>query len=453
MKVVFEIENVTDAVPSFPTRTTFTQRGGLIGSGEDATWRIQSLHDELGSTVARVVVVDGHFTIEAVSQTPIRINGAKAPLPRGRVVILSDKDNVAFADLSCVVKIVSGLGVEELSMAHDVSAEFSDQSSGKESLILEGNVAHVEKPRAAAQTVILDPLEQMDKHMDKKIPNDPLDAFGPTAKQGADILEEQDGELLVEEAVATAPDHSDTHFASMPNVRVKTDKYGFEEEGEATKVHPSAATLELEGPVDHVALRPLAKRLGVQLGDLSTHEANRTLADIGASLRAAVDGLNRIYKSRPKGEGNFPIAKMHMHALEDNPLRFAEDTDTALHALFSKRGPVYLSAPAAVAESMDHLHAHQKATEGSVDVALDTVMRALRPKALERRFATYNQEEIPEDRDAYDAWCWRMYRAYYSELQSQRQKGLQMLFWEVFEHEYNALMRRYQFGGDDQMDE
>ncbi len=454
MKARFLIENVVDAIPTYATECTFTQRGGLIGSGDDNTWQLESASKPLDETIARVVVIDDHFTIEAVADTSIKVNGARAPLPKGRPIILSDKDSLLFNDLSIQVQIGSfeGQGATKTSNFVDM---VNGAESADETLIADGAVFHEERVERIDHTEVLDPLSAMDTAKGAPTSADPLAAFKPL-RGGDDRIADFAEAGPAGEVMTTAPDHSDMHFASMPTKNVVTDEYGFEDmssDAGGTGRDIQAVTLEVDTPVDHIALRPLARRLGVPLGDLTTQQADRMLGDIGAAMRNAIEGLTKIYKQRPKGHGNFPVATMHMHAVEDNPLRFARDTDTAMHTLFAKRGPVHLSAPAAVKESMDHLLAHQAATEQAVDTALESVLKSLRPKALERRFASYDHDDIPEDREAYDAWCWRMYKAYFSELKSERQQGLRLLFWDMFEHEYSSQMRGSQIAAFDEDDD
>ncbi|MEQ5778156.1 MULTISPECIES: type VI secretion system-associated FHA domain protein TagH [unclassified Thalassospira] len=464
MKAKFQIENVHDAVPAFPVSFVFSQRGGLIGSASDATWRIQDSEGAIPETAARIMVSDGHFTIERVSNANIRVNRAKAPIPTGRPVILSDKDEVQIENLKCTVST----GQTEYLDARPVSVHsMVGADHGKRDRLVRDSVYVEARPvdEAPARETRDDPLDVLDERRVSRQQTDPLSAFSDAqrARQTDDEILLQDDVNLhrgAEPRVTNSQqDDANMHFASMPNTRIRRDRYGFEEpvqsdnttsarSSRASESPIDAVSVDLPHAVDHVALRPLAKSLGIHLGEMSTEQAARVLSDIGASLRAALEGLNQIYKSTSERSANFPLATMHLHALEDNPIRFSSDTDEALHAFFSKRGPVHLSAPAAMQESLDHLNSHQAATEKSIDRALDAVLAALLPRALERRFKAYDAAGVPESQEAYDAWCWRMYRAYFSELRSQRQQGLQMLFWEVFGNEYRATRRHEQMQRD-----
>lgn len=456
MKAKFQIDNVHELLPSLRDCCVFSQRGGLIGSAEDSTWRIQDSTGAVPEIAARIMVAEGRFTIERVSNANIRINKAQSPIPRGRPVILSDKDLVQIENLHCSVSVGQNDYAETPSPG--VLTMVGADSGAQDGLVLDG--VYTESRTVEAKSLGedgSDPLSAFDANTARRDQVDPIRIFSDDERR-----RDSESETLLRSGIAhqdashadhSVADEADMHYAAMPNVKVRRDRYGFEERvngGEPETPPPDVdpVSVDLTHPVDHVALRPLARSLGIHLGEMSVEEADRVLADIGAALRAALDGLNRIYRTRSTGSGNFPLATMHLHALEDNPIRFSENADEALHAFFSKRGPVHLSAPSAMQESLDHLNAHQSSTEKGIERALDSVLAALGPKALERRFKAYDAAGVPDGDEAYDAWCWRMYRAYFSELRSQRQQGLQMLFWEVFGNEYHSTMRQEQMRRD-----
>lgn len=452
MKATLQIMNVQDVVPALALSFTFSQRGGIIGGTPDASWHIQDLSGSVTDTAARIMAQDGEFTIEPLSGMAIHINGAKAAITPGRPVILSDKDTLKVGDLECLVRCGKSANGDTRAEVSNLTNFATEASGDGEALVIDGvysEASEVEDVTPAAD--VRDPLDALNENVGRSAVIDPLSALDENMRRNRPKEENRLGDDLnsvtrEEKTVTTQPDNTNSAMASLMPRKVSTDKYGFEDDEFSTS--PDAASVHLEHPVDHVALRPLTRALGLPLGDMSSEEASRTLADIGGALRAAVGGLNKIYVSRQDSNGRFPLATMHLHAVEDNPLRFSENTDEALHALFAKRGAVHLSAPAAVKETVEHLDAHQNATEVAIDKALDSVLTALLPRALERRFRSYAPDAAPESGMEKDAWCWDMYKAYFSELKSTRQKGLQMLFWEVFQHEYQGIMRSHELYGD-----
>lgn len=458
MKAKIQIENVQSAVPAVQLSCIFSQRGGIIGAGEDVTWRIQDNQNNISENAAKIEAVEDRFTIEALPKTKIRINGSKSAIRVGRKVILSDKDQLSLGGLNLTVH----LGQEQIDRSErgNVVNIIDEEHGNRKQLLIDGEYI---EPQVASDAIphkpAEDPVKALDGKISKHTTSDPLSVFDETQEKRQSeeetILQESTQKRFDGNEVTSLPDLTNTQVASASPKRVRKDRYGFDEAYENLEHTGDVdqVSISLDQEVDHIALRPLIHGLGVSLGDMSPTEANRLLGEIGSALRFAIKGLNHIYASRSGLAGRFPLATMHMHAIEDNPLRFSHDVEEALDALFAKRGRVHLSAPFAIKETLTHLDNHQNATEKAVDRALDTVLRALSPNALKRRFRSYDNAEEPEAGTMHDAWCWQMYKAYSSEMHSKRQQGLQMLFWEVFSQEYQSIMRNFELGLDEMENE
>ena len=448
MKLKITVQNVQQMQPALPVSCTFSQRGGIIGSDGEITWQVQDLSRSIPENAARIVVIDGHFTIESFEQAKIYINGATAPLVTGRVVILSDKDQLQIGELKCLIEVASQ-DQESRQAVESMSSFVIQNSDAGEALSIDGKLESASTvDETLKQERIPDPLDALDSKGETLRVVDPVAVLDERHNRAEAVVREDKSF----QAESTRPDGANTARASVMLRKVKQDRYGFEEEvGSGDNFERQRAEIDVDNAVDHVALRPLTRALGLPLGDMSTDQAAHMLADIGGALRAAVGGVNAIYRSRAARNSRFPLTTLHFHAIEDNPLRFSQNTDEALHAMFAKRGAVHLSAPAAMQEAVRHFNVHQSASEQATNKALDAVLSALMPAILERRFRAYSPDGGPKEGENKDAWCWDMYKAYFSELKSQRQQGLQMLFWEVFQHEYQRILREHELneGGDD----
>lgn len=441
MKLTLRVQNVEMVTPAMRVHSTFSQRGGLIGSNSNADWHIQDIDGLIDETAARVVLDNKHFTLEPLGSAKIYVNGARAPIAHGRPIILSNKDRLKIGLLDCLVEAGERGATDGQDVGSMASFAMKNSKEG-DALFIDGD--YKEATTASLQqskSTVMDPLDAIDGTTKSIQVLDPLEALNMN-KSDAIVASAEDAKIVTD----TIHDDTNSPYAAMALRRARKDRFGFEDlDHDAARADGEAfadpAAIDLNHPVDHVALRPLSRALGVPLGDMSSEQAARMLAEMGGTLRAAVDGVNKVYKARESASSRFPLTTLHMHAVEDNPLRFADDPDEALHAMFTKRGAVHLSPEAAMTEAMDHFALHQTATERAIDKALDTVLAALSPRALERRFRSYAPSETPSGEADRDAWCWEMYQAYFSELKSQRQRGLQMLFWEVFRHEYQSILR------------
>lgn len=464
MNATFKVENVNALQAGLKLEAVFTQLGGFIGSGEDNTWQIQDNEDAISEIAARITTQGQNFTIEALNGAEVRINEARSAIPTGRPVILSDKDRIRLGNLNILLLLPTRYGDEIRIDTYGSMRQIIGGGKVEDVLVVNGDfVIAGDFEAVALGTKSLDPINALERQTFTLHSQDPIAAFEKVPRETAqdnsiNVLDELTKPALDQKEKATG-DHSDWHFSAMPTPRVQRDGFGFEEidakdtEGEVA-TFSGATLLETGEPVDHGALRPLFRPLGIPLGDMSTEDAQRILSEIGMSLRKTLEGLNRMYRGPHGNHGHFHLSKLRLLALEDNPIQFCDDADQALNAFFSSRRQVHLSAPSALEETMDHLIAHQGVSEHAIDEALSILLSALSPAALQKRFREYAQDDRPLNQDEMDAWCWNMYKAYFSELSSEKQRGLKMLFWEAFAQEYQQDMRRrererYISGGDE----
>ena len=456
MKLTLTIENIQDATGSIRASRTFTARGGLIGSGDGSDWKVQDLSRSIPETALQVAVTDGAFTIARSGDGDVFVNDARAPIGRNDRVRLRNRDSIVIGGLKFLVNLPDealetfredGFTLDTLIEGKAEGADGLLDASGGEN---GGSFSIFEQENKAEE--VPDPVEGVTRKAPTFRDMDPVAGLGDFEDPDDDPGAMRDGQSIMHElemsqhqpSPLAQPDVTTQSTASVqlhtlagaPSRRGKdamhsTNTYDFEDADEGG------------GSVDHIALRPLARALGLPIGEISQEDAHRILEEIGAALRAVAEEINGLYADRQGRAHRFPLATMHMHAIEDNPLRFKTSADAALRALLLDHGPVYLNAPAAFRETLQHLNHHQDATEQAVDQGLDALMKALSPEALERRFRNYaRRAPTPEERDA---WCWRMYRHYFDELRSKNQRGLQLLFWEVFGHEYQNTMRRMEW--------
>ena len=192
--------------------------------------------------------------------------------------------------------------------------------------------------------------------------------------------------------------------------------------------------------VDHVVLRPLLSALGLSVGEMSIPEANRITQEIGAALKTAITGLMTIHAQQ--WEDRSSMNDTHLHPVEDNPIRLAQSPEQAILDLLLVQSPVHLNAPSAIEESLMQIELHEKASRIAADEALEAVLLGLSPQNLAKRFARY-KGHAPRVGNL-NSWHWEMYEHYYSEMRSDRQRGLTRMFWEVFRQVYDREMRSHQ---------
>lgn len=190
--------------------------------------------------------------------------------------------------------------------------------------------------------------------------------------------------------------------------------------------------------IDHVVLRPLLAGLGISAPDLTGPQADKFAREIGFALRTAVTRLIDVHQKQLGDRSS--QAETQLHPIEDNPIRLGGDPRDVLQDLMLSDNPVHLNAAAAIDESLQSLCDHEEASRIASEEALSSVLIALSPDKLARRFAKYAKGQSSNDDQ--DGWNWQMYEHYYKELRSDRQKGFGRMFWEVFRQVYDREMRR-----------
>ncbi|MDF3831469.1 type VI secretion system-associated FHA domain protein TagH [Cupriavidus basilensis] len=188
------------------------------------------------------------------------------------------------------------------------------------------------------------------------------------------------------------------------------------------------------------AITTLLEGLGVPLGDLDGPSRHRLMQEIGLTLAAMIRGLLELYRSPLHAHERIAMQNRTLQPIEDNPFRLGQDYAQTVQALFSRqRSPVHLTAPAAVEESLTQVRRHQQAIVRGIEGGLDALLQAFDPALLIERFQRYRPD--PRATAGESDWAWTMYASYYDELRSERQRGFDKLFWEVFAQHYDRALR------------
>ncbi|CAQ82376.1 MULTISPECIES: type VI secretion system-associated FHA domain protein TagH [Photorhabdus] len=185
----------------------------------------------------------------------------------------------------------------------------------------------------------------------------------------------------------------------------------------------------------HVAITPLMRGLNTQLPLHNSQQANDFLEEMGKTMKAAIEGLLALQRTQ------HGLRDKQLRPIEDNPLRLNMDYNTTMQVMFAdQKSPVHLSAPSAVAESLQNLQLHYQANRIAITAALNTMLDAFSPEHLLSRFAQYRRSNETQEKDS--TWAWEMYTSYYRELASSRQQGFEKLFSEVYEQAYDRALRQ-----------
>ena len=113
-------------------------------------------------------------------------------------------------------------------------------------------------------------------------------------------------------------------------------------------------------------------------------DAAAALAAAGAALRASVAGMRALLIARADVKREFRIEQTMLRAAGNNAVKFAATDDQAVQALLSPRS----NGPAALAETVRDLTAHQVATLAATQAAARALLTRLAPGPLEAETAS-----------------------------------------------------------------
>ncbi|BDM64448.1 hypothetical protein NFHSH190041_19000 [Shewanella sp. NFH-SH190041] len=438
--------------PGLSATHRFDESGGTIGAAVGDTWELRDNAGKINQSHARIVMADGYFCLND-SSGACYLNGATIPVGYQRLVRLNDKDVILIGPYLLRVHF-STLG-----------ESFSWNQSGLEQVFPSdnefnniGTELNDSWKKTAPEMAVDDPLialdaiksEMQSADLDKN--NSPLGQ--QELMQQTDYLLAKDQNWQGQCKTVHADSEHDMNSAIAMKKTLIEERNPMDDntlahlEAELKSQYPKYDYDEIsltgqptEG--NHLLTTPLLRGLGTQVGHSENMVEMQALAEeIGASLQSAIKGLLALHQQVK--DSRYGMMNKNLQPIEDNPLRLGLPYDDTVQTMFdSQRSAVHLSAPSAISESLNNVRHHNEAVLVATTEALGQILHAFSPDLLMRRFSAYRRpgQLLPESTDA---WAWNMYKSYFSELTSGRQKGFEKLFWEIFDQAYDRTLRAKQ---------
>ena len=165
------------------------------------------------------------------------------------------------------------------------------------------------------------------------------------------------------------------------------------------------------------------------------------MTSLGAIVRTVVQGVVDILRARAEIKREFRMDVTLAQQDENNPLKFSANAQDALHNLFVKRIPGFLTAVPAFEEAFDDLRGHQLAMLKGLRAGFDHMLARFDPKRLEERF-------VPHERVVGlkglmgGSKLWEQYRSWFAETTEDEDDCFRRLFGEEFARAYEQEMQR-----------
>lgn len=442
-KLRLAILNVEEITSGTLNTYTFDYLGGSIGSSSTDAWQIkENSKPTVKPNHLRIEFIDGRFCIREV-QGDVFLNESISKLGKRKVTVLNDGDSFLVGKYKVRALFINDQNSDPNDVLGQMSLEEVVEKSGSDNStnIVDQFIDSVETNPVIKNKKIdqsnIDVLELHEMSKSERNMVDPLLALEESVEKEKNIthFDTVDETKDKKEVLETQQDLGASTSASFSDKGIPTDDFS-EIESELRRMEGESET-SLEANTNNSPDLQISTT-----GDSKTNSVGSMTEDKEESLRVAISGLKMLYAKKQKKGIKPALSSIPLQPIEDNPIRLDHSLDETLELFYSgKVSPVFLSAPAAIKESLDNIKHDQLATDKAIDEALQELLHALSPKTLVQRFQRYATKNDIENSDA---WAWQMYGHYYNELMTGRQNGFNRLFQELFSQSYDREMRQLQ---------
>lgn len=460
----------------------FTQAGGVIGASENAQWCLSDARGLIHRQHCGVVVIDGEFCIEDLCGDTY-VNGSHMPLGKSAFARLEHNNEVVVGPYRIRVTFIQD-GDDTSQEGQSIDQLFDADRLG---LLREGDIDAQNDKSKDEPTHPIDPITALDdlfNEMEQKtslldeiqlaphdqqaiVPEGDNQKIKPQFTPQADSDYEMTSSIRLKKILGWHRNKTETKLTStterhqsnvlstsqntsndtlnVPEGLGMNDKVlDLLEEEVARSYQPNRDLHSASSTsANHLLTGPMLTGLGVDVGNSHDMDKMHMLSEeLGQSLQACVQGLLAL--NQQVCEGRFGVMNRNLQPIEDNPLRLGLSYEETIRTLYdADKSLVHLSAPAAISESLKNVRDHNEAMQHATGEALSQILNAFSPQVLLRRFQHYKRNGDQNNQTA-ESWAWEMYCHYYQELTSDRQKGFEKLFWEIFEQSYDKKIREKQ---------
>jgi type VI secretion system FHA domain protein len=185
--------------------------------------------------------------------------------------------------------------------------------------------------------------------------------------------------------------------------------------------------------LDFTALLAAAGLEGVPI----TRELARSF---GSILKVVVEGLRDVLRAREELKDQFRLKITSYARRENNPIKFAANTEDALHNLLVRHNPAYLEPVAAFEGAFEDLRVHQLAMLAGLRAGYEAMLASFDPDALERKFERYAKRGGFLG-GAVKQRYWELYRDIFLEMEGDADSCFRTLFGKAFGEAYEEQAR------------
>jgi len=179
-----------------------------------------------------------------------------------------------------------------------------------------------------------------------------------------------------------------------------------------------------------------AKGLGLSETDFKDGLSEQQFFLAGKLLRRAIEGTIEVLQSRAEIKKEMRMDKTTIQPIQNNPIKFAINTDEAIIQLLSHDKKLYMDPEQAMDEVYDDITSHQIAIISGIQASLKHVLKRFEPENLITRFEEDNpiSANIPVHRKAK---LWEAFERLYEAIETEAKDDFNRLFGQEFSKAYD----------------
>jgi len=438
-----------------------------IGRNPDNHWSLPDPQRFMSGTHCWLENRNGTWFLTDTSTNGAFINGSDKRVAKNDSVALNQGDKLRLGDYELEIDLVESLAPEPSIRPIGNGEGDIFASPAKSSPLEAAQGKDINTPLAQmdkgllGDAVSIDELYNLDEEEEKKEPSPSLENMGG---RGSPLRQHFPAPGVQQPSSGPPPDQHSATSGGIPENwddetgLVKTPVIQEAEAPPAPAAPPSAPIAAPPSPESQPADRQDLPKASVRVSvgnamaaftagagldskQLDVKDEDIFFRDLGELLKTMTEGLLQAISSRGQIKSEFRLEQTMIAPMENNPFKFSVSAQEAMSRLLDRGESAYQSGPAAAAEAIDDINAHQMAVMAGTEAALKSILQRFNPTSLESRFDCDSalHKAIPMLKKAK---YWEFYKILYEELSAAADDDFQQFFGTEFSDAYEKQLQR-----------
>ena len=277
-----------------------------------------------------------------------------------------------------------------------------------------------------------------------EFPQTPESLFGELPEQWS-----QTG--LASDSYTSQGDGTDQAPKPSQNVFSNTSIPNFASTGHSSQEKPTSSSFHMSTPTGNAhrdqkyvqssrgnEYEVFLRSMGLDLNNIPAELADELPHLLGSVFKELVKGVMEVLNARANLKGAFRVSQTIIQPVENNPLKFAVNTDDAIRNMLFDQEKGYLSALDSVQEGFADMKAHQMAMMAGMQAAFTAMLHRFDPSELANQFDNTKGAGVFNKKAKY----WDMYGELFVKISRAAEDNFQNLLGEEFAAAYESQISK-----------